>query len=148
MNFRNAEEKDVRLVYEWANDPVTRSQSFNSDPIPYDNHVVWFNSRLRDKDHMMLIFFNEENEAVGMVRFDNLEDHVVIGINIAPDQRGKSYASRILSMAMEDKKRGLPVYAYIKEDNIASVKSFSRAGFQFEKQLLYNNINSVLYIWK
>ena len=148
MNFRNAEEKDVRLVYEWANDPVTRSQSFNSDPIPYENHVVWFNSHLRDEDHMMLIFFNEENEAVGMVRFDNLEDHVVIGINIAPDQRGKSYASRILSKAVKHRRSEMPVYAYIKEDNIASVKSFTRAGFQFKKKLLYNNINSVLYIWK
>lgn len=150
MDFRSAEEKDVKMVYDWANDPDTRSQSFNMDVIPYENHVTWFKDKLKDSNHRMLIFSNHEDESVGMVRFDKEGDYAVVGINLAPDQRGKGYASRVLSMAINEysPKGSIPVYAYIKKDNTASIKSFSRAGFQFEKSLLYNNINSVLYIWK
>ncbi len=150
MDFRKAEANDVMTVYDWANDPVTRSQSFNTEVIAFEDHITWFENKLKDNNHQILIFSDDIGHSKGMVRFDQHRDHSVIGINVAPDERGKGYATPMLSLAIEAYSiEGLmPIYAYIKEANIASVKSFSRAGFKFEKKLLYNNVNSVLYICK
>lgn len=150
MHFRKADIKDVDLVYEWANDPITRAQSFSSEPIVYQNHVKWFEGRMSDSNHHMLIFVNEEEAECGMVRFDLAVDHSLIGVNVAPNQRGKGYASHMLKEAVKYilNESSQPVHAYIKEDNIASIKSFSKAGFEYDRHLVYNNIKSVLYICK
>lgn len=34
---------DCSLVYILSNDPLVRANSFNSEPIVYENHVRWFN---------------------------------------------------------------------------------------------------------
>lgn len=36
-------ENDCSLIYNLSNDPLVRSNSFNSEPIFYENHVRWFN---------------------------------------------------------------------------------------------------------
>lgn len=150
MQFRKADSSDVDLIYNWANDPVTRAQSFSSEPIVYQNHVQWFNRCMDDPGHHMLIFVNEEGKDCGMVRFDLAADHCLIGVNVAPDQRGRGYAAPMLKQAIKhiSSKTDQPVHAYIKEDNIASIKSFSKAGFEYNRHLVYNNIKSVLYICK
>lgn len=34
---------DCSLVYILSNDPLVRANSFNSEPIVYENHLKWFN---------------------------------------------------------------------------------------------------------
>ena len=45
MQIRQVEngENDCSLIYNLSNDPLVRSNSFNSEPIIYENHVKWFN---------------------------------------------------------------------------------------------------------
>jgi len=38
IRLRRAIYKDMRIIWEWANDPDTRKSAFNTDPIPWDTH--------------------------------------------------------------------------------------------------------------
>ena len=45
---------DSSLVYNLSNAPLVRSNSFNSEPIIYENHVKWFNKVINDSN---ILFF-------------------------------------------------------------------------------------------
>lgn len=41
-------ENDCSFVYNLSNAPLVRANSFNSEPIIYENHVRWFNLHYGD----------------------------------------------------------------------------------------------------
>lgn len=45
---------DSSRVYNLSNDPLVRINSFNSEPIIYENHVKWFNKVINDSN---ILFF-------------------------------------------------------------------------------------------
>jgi len=42
VTLRTASLADCELVFDWANDPVTRAMSFNQAQITRAEHVAWF----------------------------------------------------------------------------------------------------------
>ena len=48
LDLRRAGPDDCATLWEWANDPLTRAQSFSPTAIPWDSHVAWFEARLAD----------------------------------------------------------------------------------------------------
>lgn len=56
MQIRQVEKtsEDSSLVYNLSNAPLVRSNSFNSEPIIYENHVKWFNKVINDSN---ILFF-------------------------------------------------------------------------------------------
>ena len=50
MQIRQVEKtsEDCSLIYNLSNDPLVRINSFNSEPIFYENHVRWFNLHYGD----------------------------------------------------------------------------------------------------
>ncbi|UFH56400.1 GNAT family N-acetyltransferase [Spirosoma sp. KNUC1025] len=138
LTYRLAKPADTRLYFDWANDPDTRRQSFNSAPISLDTHTSWFTRKLVDPNTLLLIFENEMGKAVGQVRFErtpvaDMPDEVVIGISVDASQRGKGLASQLIRQACAvcRKRWGeVTIHAYIKPENQASIRSFERAGFK------------------
>ena len=138
LTYRLAKSADTRLYFDWANDPDTRRQSFNSAPISLETHTTWFARKLADPDTLLLIFENETGKAVGQVRFErtpvaDMPDEVVIGLSVDSSQRGKGLASQMIAQGciICRKKWGeVSVHAYIKPENQASVRAFRRAGFR------------------
>src|SRR5205085_124383 len=47
LHFRFANEYDVDLYFRWANDPLVRTNSFNQAIVIYQDHVKWFQSKLK-----------------------------------------------------------------------------------------------------
>ncbi len=147
--FRNADKNDVKLLFDWTNDNLVRQQSFNSDKIEYKQHLKWFTGKLQDKYTLFWIAQKDET-PIGLVRFDIQNDYAVIGVSIDKNQRGKGYGGAILTQASQSFVNvfRLPIYAYIKQTNIASIRSFEKAGYVFEKYEVINEVDSVLYIKK
>jgi len=145
--FRNADKNDVKLLFNWTNDDLVRQQSFNSDKIIYEEHQKWFASKLQDKNTLFWIAQKDEI-PIGLVRFDIQKDYGIIGVSINKNQRGKGYGGTILTQASQNFVNvfNLPIYAYIKQTNIASIRSFEKAGYVFEKNEVINRVDSVLYI--
>ena len=138
LTCRLAKPADTRLYFDWANDPDTRRQSFNSAPISLETHTNWFARKLADPDTLLLIFEKETGRAIGQVRFErkpvaDMPDEVIIGVSVDASQRGKGLASQLISQGCVicRKRWGeVTIHAYIKPENQASIRAFERAGFR------------------
>ncbi len=132
VRLRPATVDDVQSTFEWANDPVTRAASFDSAEIPYEGHRAWFTSRLADPARHFFIGVAEEG-AVGLLRLEpgDRDGWALISINVAPAARGKGRGTALLRAAsVQAWALGFTgIIAFIRVDNVASVRAFERAGY-------------------
>lgn len=130
--LRRAVESDCRLLWDWANDPDVRAQSFISDPIAWDRHVAWFGARLLDSQCVLLIASDVEGQPVGQARFDIHGGSATISISLSAAVRGRGLGTVLISRASQELHRltGIGVIdAFVKTDNAASARAFEKAGF-------------------
>jgi RimJ/RimL family protein N-acetyltransferase len=145
LKMRFAELMDADLYFKWANDRLVRKNSFNQTEIDLNQHVHWFKSKLNSEDCFFYLFFNEMDSAVGQVRIDKSGEEVVIGISIDENHRGKSLGTIMLNQACNDYLSKFPqadIIAYIKEENVASINQFSKAGFINMQSVKINDCKS------
>ena len=150
LTFRKAIIADCGLYHSWANDPLVRSQSYDTGSIDLGAHTKWFKERINHPDFYFYIFQNESLQNIGQVRITKNKDNTaIIGISIDSMHRGKAYAAQMLDIASNSFLTENPayiIYAYIKNSNDASIHSFIKANFDFEKEIIYLDQSSVLYI--
>ena len=139
ITIRKAKKEDLDLLYRWSNEPSVRAQSFSTSEISYEEHCNWFSQKLKDVDSIIYILEVDEISA-SVIRFD-IKDKVTIGVSIDVDFRGKGLGSSFLRIGVEEyfKANSSPILAYIKKSNIASIKSFEKAGFSFFRNQIANN---------
>lgn len=146
LKTRTCISNDKDLLYDWSNDKLVRNQSFNSHKITKEGHEKWFSNKLENKNSLLLI--NEfDNKPAGLVRFEIEESNSVIGILIDSDHRGKGLSSLML-MKSSSKYFELfekPIFAYIKESNMPSIRAFEKAEFKFLKNTIINEIPTLVY---
>lgn len=135
LNIRDVSEEDCRLLWEWANDPEVRGFSFESAPIPWEEHAAWFRRKMADRNCHMYVVSGQDGRPVGQVRFDILGDgSAVVSVSIAGQQRGQGYGQEALRLACARLYEAAGVtrfLAYIKPDNPASIRAFEKAGFVY-----------------
>lgn len=135
LHLRPAREEDARDLWLWANDPRTRAASFNPAEIPWDHHLLWLEENLSSTAVLFLIMESSLGK-IGSVRFKNdlgssLES--VISIVLAPEFQGMGLGPISISRAVElllSQHPGQTIVAWIKPENTASIRSFTRAGFE------------------
>ncbi len=139
--FRMATKNDVQLYFKWVNDREVRSNSFQNDPVKYEDHSKWFFSKLDAGNCFFYIFYNDANEAVGQVRIEITSNETIIGISVDKSYRGKSLSSKMLLLSTNDflKNHHVGIVAYIKETNVASYRAFISAGFREYSFVLNDN---------
>lgn len=149
MTIRRANIHDLDMTYAWATDDLVRANSFSSDNISFEGHSKWFTNKLGQKNAYFYIL-EDDVRPCGLVRIEEGEEYAVVGITVGPESRGKGYSSSMLQMALVDfrESSSQKVYAYIKKENVASIKAFERAGFSFDSNLIFQGAESKLYIWK
>jgi RimJ/RimL family protein N-acetyltransferase len=131
LSLRPAEEDDCAIIFEWANDPVTRRNSFAPDPISWDIHRDWFRKLLADRNRLLYVAL-ASRERIGQIRFDRCgQREAEVSVALAPAWRGRGLAAPVIQLGSEEAARaGFEVlYAYIKPDNEASRRAFLRAGY-------------------
>lgn len=133
--LRKAEKNDMDLLFKWANDLVVRSNSFNSDPIPYENHVKWFNKMMEDSTVPQFILMDDDM-PVGQIRLNIENDDAEIGYSIESEFRGKGYGHRILQLVADEVRESYPnistLIAKVKPENAASNRLFESEGYECE----------------
>lgn len=149
LTFRNASKEDLQIVYDWINEKTVRENSFSKRPITLEEHKTWFYKKLNKPEDSFLIFSQDEKD-VGYIRFDKENDHLVISVLVDQNYRGGGMGVRLIVQGLQEirKKTDLPVFAYIKEENEASIRSFVKSGFKFEKELDINDETAKLYVCK
>jgi UDP-2,4-diacetamido-2,4,6-trideoxy-beta-L-altropyranose hydrolase len=129
---RRAGHDDCRTIWEWANDMATRSASFSSDSIPWDEHVAWFTKTLSDPACHIYIVLDGCRCPVGTVRYDDHGSEAIVSINLAPTHRGRGLGSAVLrstTRALFRESNVRKIVALVKPENRASVSVFERAGY-------------------
>ena len=152
ISYRKANDSDMMLYFDWANDATVRENSYQSKPITLQDHKDWFLSKVNDQNCQMLVFENHLNQAIGQVRIQiNLHDTAIIGISNDAQHRGKGYATPMIAIATDlflKEHPQLVVSAYIKVENLASAKAFEKAGFVLDSTINYEGSSSYHYIKK
>lgn len=137
LRVRLANITDRQNVFDLSNDDMVRQNSINKNKILWENHVKWFDQRIKNVEEPFFIVENEKNDFVAQVRFDKKE-YNLISISISSKYRGKGLASYIIRVCSE--KSGLsPVVAYVKQENVSSLKAFKKAGYNEVDKTLIDN---------
>ena len=132
VKLRAVRAEDSELIWQWANDPATRSASFSSEPIPWESHCKWFVAKLLDPGCLFFIILSPDDIPIGQIRYELAGREAVISVSLAVDQRSKGYGSQAIQLASEgifSRTEVAIIHAYIKPGNLSSIQAFTRAGF-------------------
>ncbi|MFH1461696.1 MAG: GNAT family protein [bacterium] len=149
-----AKKADSKQIFNLSNDNLVRKNSFNSDKIKWLDHLDWFENKINSE---RTIFFVVKavinNEFIGQVRFDKESEKdgsYFIAISLVEKFRGKSLGTMILKEATKKAMNDFnikKIFAYIKNNNKASLKCFINCDYKvFEKTIINGyNLTKLLY---
>lgn len=144
LYLRRATMEDMDLLFKWANNPDVRKNAFNTEPIPYENHVAWFNKMMLNNSVIQYILCENDIE-LGQIRLNIENETAVIDYSIDEVFRGKGLGTKMLTMIEEIiVSEKIPVFTLIgqvKYENKASAKAFIKNGYiqlNQDKCLEYN----------
>lgn len=132
LRLRKVRYSDRQLLWDWANEMTVREVSFSSEKIPWEDHVKWYDSLLKNPNCIMYIGVNQDNSPVGQIRYNIEDGDAVISISIAKEFRALGYGTNLIWVASEkifDFTCIKKIHAYIKASNYASIRAFTNAGF-------------------
>jgi UDP-2,4-diacetamido-2,4,6-trideoxy-beta-L-altropyranose hydrolase len=134
LRLRRAEEKDCRMLWEWANDPEVRAASFSQAPIPWEEHVAWFDKKRNDPHCCILVATEAQGLVIGQFRVDWLSGKEgEVDVSVAPAFRGSGYGAALIDGGAQfafQQQPGEHLHAFVKLQNVASRRAFEDAGFQ------------------
>lgn len=149
FEFRQASEADFRLLWELANNPGTRANSFDSSAIPWETHCTWCREKLADPRCVLWIVSTAAFGNVGCIRFDDQSGDTVVSLSLFPQARGKGLGPKIIKQAcsriFENQEVSI-IHALIKPANQASKKAFEMAGFQWNADILFKGQQAKRYL--
>ena len=151
LKVRPAKENDLMLIFKWANDPLTRKMSFNQNPISLETHKEWFYKIVATHTHLFIVEGKNLDNwlPVAQVRVDKNGE---ISMSLASEFRGQHLATPVIKTVIDYCGNfNLPLkelVAHIKPENIASIKTFKRAGFHFVRETMINQHPCLEYIYK
>jgi RimJ/RimL family protein N-acetyltransferase len=130
---RSATLADSKLLLAWRNDPLTREHSRVPGMVTPDEHDQWLTQVLHDQSRRLFIVELDESNPVGTVRFDSeFRGTFEVSLTVNPELRGQKYGTSMLLCAEQELQSQTSVAAlraFIKDDNVASIRLFESAGF-------------------
>lgn len=139
---------DEGLLLAWANDPVTRANSFHPEPIAREEHAAWFQRQIADGRPILLIVELYEGDRWmprGHVRVDA---EGVVSLVVAPEARGRGLGRALLSAGIDEVLRGRTgreLRAFVKPDNVPSRRVFAATGFREAGRTTVAGVECVRY---
>lgn len=137
--LRKATKEDIMLIYQWANDPVVRQNSFQTKEIEPDEHVKWYEAKMNSESTLFFVLMYADI-PVGQIRLEVEGDSANINYSISSGYRGRGFAKEMIRLAEEEVKKNHPeihkLIAEVKEDNPASQKVFEKEKYK-KKFIVY-----------
>lgn len=126
FQLRRATSKDVDVTYKWQIHPAVRRYSRIKTPPSIIEHKDWFTKSLNCRYREIWVF-ECDSKPVGQLRLDK-GDKNEVSILISPDSTGKGYGQAALNLICEYYNE-IDLWAYVKTENVASIKLFSNKKF-------------------
>ena len=152
LKIRNSNFRDNDLLFNWANHPSVRANSFTSEPIDKKKHMEWFEQRLNNQEKHAIYIGEVDGIPVGQVRFDLVNNNWFIDFSVGQKFRRLGLGYELLNQAskkhskLSDKRN---LIGEVKSNNHASRKVFNKLNYiaerknniiQFKKTLVSNHI--------
>lgn len=145
ITLRDVTDLDCELIWHWVNDEETREASYSQAQISWSDHVRWFDSVRRQKNHRFFIADDERKKPIGQIRFEIDEKEAIISFSVSSLSRRRGYGKEILFKAVTkifNETNVEQVTAYVKSDNVASLGVFRKAGFDLVEEVDICGVNS------
>jgi len=145
ITLRDVTDLDRELIWQWANDEETRKASYSQANISWDEHIRWFESVQRQKNHRFYIANNGCKKPVGQIRFTLDGKDAIVSFSVAPESRRRSYGKEILIKAAEklfNETNIEQISAYVKSENKLSLRVFQKAGFRLLGNVTFRGVKS------
>ena len=85
--LKEADKKDTMLLFNWANDPSVRKNAFNTEPIEWEQHQKWIQSKLASSYSKIFILYKKDLERpLGQIRLDYMKENDVWLIDYSIDK--------------------------------------------------------------
>lgn len=132
IEMRKALPQDSKNIYEWRNHESIRTVSTNTDIIPWAHHQEWFSAVL-ESDQKMLLIGELDGNAVGVVRFDIVQNEAEISIYMIPNTDHQVRGSDLLKSSENWILKNCPdiniITAKVIGDNVSSHNLFKNAQY-------------------
>ncbi|CAK0739139.1 hypothetical protein CCP3SC1AL1_1000007 [Gammaproteobacteria bacterium] len=132
VSIRPIRDEDREQLWILSNDLEVRSQSFCTNPIPWEVHCRWFAKHRADPNWWAWVGMNEQNNPVGFVRFQIERNCAEVSVNVSKEARGQGIGKQLISKGcatLFSSTQVVEVAAKIKKDNFASISAFLASGF-------------------
>jgi spore coat polysaccharide biosynthesis predicted glycosyltransferase SpsG/RimJ/RimL family protein N-acetyltransferase len=131
-SVRKAVSVDAALYFEWANDAEVRANSFQTEPIEWNNHMPWFQATIESTTNALYLY-SVNGIPAGQMRLKLDGSKAVINYSVAADFRGQGLGKWMLkhiALFVRVNHTGLQkLDGWVKKKNTASLKAFESAGY-------------------
>jgi len=136
VELREAAPGDAGFFLRLRNEPTVRQASFNSDMIRASTHRRWYRRNLRDGDSRMFVIESRASQPLGVIRFTR-KDARTAEVHMAMlrrlRQRGfgsLAFREALRRLNLENPWGHTRILARIRNDNVGSIRFFSKLGFR------------------
>ena len=146
ISLRKAQLSDSEMILSWRNEPTTIPWMAATRMLEFDEHHTWFCKSLNDPHCLFFLILSDET-PIGQIRYHKNDtewlDHASkVSINITHSMHGKGIASIAFKRGSEMVREthfSQNIFAYVRPDNIGSIKAMENAGFIRDKIVTVNN---------
>lgn len=152
LKIRRLRNNDRNFLWELANDPIARNQSYHTKSIAWNDHKRWFRNILSNPRNIVYIAILNNKTRIGVIRYERKYSSATISINISPTHRDHGYGKCLLmltsSQIFHDEKIN-KILAYIKASNQASIHMFKKAGYEYmDSKIIKGNLTRIFCLKK
>jgi RimJ/RimL family protein N-acetyltransferase len=134
LTIRPARLEDAHQMFAWQQDPIVRQASFSAGPARWSEHLTWFTQRQADSNSLIFIGETPSGRPIGCIRFVREATRATISLVLDQGFRGRGLGTMLLRAGLEcfgSRYSTTPIDAFIKPENLASRRTFAKAGFRF-----------------
>jgi UDP-2,4-diacetamido-2,4,6-trideoxy-beta-L-altropyranose hydrolase len=130
-SIRPATAADVEAIWQINSDPAVRAVSFSIDPIPFEQHEVWYERKLADHDCRWFVA-ERDGMVAGQIRYERDADRALVSFALAAAYRSRGLGTRLLTATFGRACTALDVTlieGLVFDDNPRSARVFLKAGY-------------------
>lgn len=150
--LRRAEERDIPEIYEHLHRDYVKKYFTENEKREWENHKKWYKFLINSPYFLLYILEDSTGQFLGQLKFELDGETAILSIYLSKSIRGKGMGKAAILKGVKE----LSLYsenieiilAYILEENEASIKTFEKSGFIFEKEEDYHGIEHLLYVKK
>lgn len=151
VKLRPVQTEDAELLWQLANDPVVRENSFSHQPIPLADHLEWLEWKLQSSECRMWLG-ERRGEIAFQIRYEKLDSDIAeIHFAVAAAFRGQGLGTRALvdtrDLACEALGVGI-IRGVVMRANPASARAFLKAGFHEVERLAIKEQPCSIFEWQ